>query len=109
LRPGEGTDWTRGRDGWSGVGTGGTGSVVEGSSKVRFVFCVFVFHVDMFFASNLESLPSPLFLCEIVDELMRVCLLSLCVLYHGSNLTFSIAPGWAFVESEDWWKDVRSA
>ena len=29
--------------------------------------------------------------------------------YYSSNLTFSLAPGWAFVESEDWRKDVQCA
>ncbi|KAF8965903.1 hypothetical protein BDZ97DRAFT_1658264, partial [Flammula alnicola] len=26
---------------------------------------------------------------------------------NSSNLTFSLAPGWAFVESEDWRKDLQ--
>ncbi|KIM41141.1 hypothetical protein M413DRAFT_445856 [Hebeloma cylindrosporum] len=60
LRPGERSAWTRGRDGWSGVGVGGYGSLVEGGEV-------------------------------------------------SSNLTFSLAPGWSFVESEDWRKDVRCA
>ena len=28
---------------------------------------------------------------------------------HSSNLTFSLAPGWAFVETEDWRKDIQCA
>jgi len=33
---------------------------------------------------------------------------SLLLISHlnSSNLTFSLAPGWAFVETEDWRKDV---
>jgi hypothetical protein len=27
-------------------------------------------------------------------------------LKYSSNLTFSLAPGWAFVETEDWRKDL---
>ncbi|KAJ7252534.1 integral peroxisomal membrane peroxin-domain-containing protein [Mycena rebaudengoi] len=50
LRDGERTGWTKGRDGWSGVG--GHGSV--------------------------------------------------------SNLTFSLDPGWAFVETEDWRPDIEA-
>jgi len=47
LRAGERSAWTRGRDGWNGVGVGGHGSMVEGSGEVRFVyfwgfFCVLV-------------------------------------------------------------------
>lgn len=58
LKPGERTPWTRGRDGWNGVGSGGMGnSAVEASGEV-------------------------------------------------SSLTFSLAPGWAFVETEDWRKDL---
>ncbi|KAF5335345.1 hypothetical protein D9611_011682 [Ephemerocybe angulata] len=53
LRPGERAAWTRGRDGWNGVG----GGSLDGQGEV-------------------------------------------------SNLTFSLAPGWAFVETEDWRKDV---
>jgi hypothetical protein len=53
LRSGQRTARMRGRDGWN--GTGGTGSIVEGSGEVRFVFRVFVFHVDMLFVSNLGS------------------------------------------------------
>ena len=43
LRPGERSAWTRGRDGWSGVGVGGHGSMVEGSGEVRFVFRLSIF------------------------------------------------------------------
>ncbi|TFK26833.1 hypothetical protein FA15DRAFT_666970 [Coprinopsis marcescibilis] len=57
LRAGERTAWTRGRDGWSGIGGGYAGSGIEEGGEV-------------------------------------------------SNLTFSLAPGWAFVETEDWRKDV---
>ncbi|KAJ7625496.1 integral peroxisomal membrane peroxin-domain-containing protein [Roridomyces roridus] len=51
LRDGERAGWTRGRDGWSGVG--GQGSV-------------------------------------------------------SSNLTFSLDPGWAFIETEDWRADLEA-
>jgi len=63
LKSGERCAWTRGRDGWSPVGSnastgGGKGSgAVEGNGEI-------------------------------------------------SNLTFSLAPGWAFVETEDWRKDL---
>ncbi|KAH6893636.1 hypothetical protein BKA70DRAFT_833797 [Coprinopsis sp. MPI-PUGE-AT-0042] len=56
LKPGERAAWTRGRDGWNGVGTSGMASGIEASGEV-------------------------------------------------SNLTFSLAPGWSFVETEDWRKD----
>ncbi|KAF8650331.1 hypothetical protein AX16_005293 [Volvariella volvacea WC 439] len=56
LKPGERTAWTRGRDGWSGVGNpNGDGGEVS------------------------------------------------------SNLTFSLAPGWVFVHTEDWRKDVAAS
>ena len=45
LRAGERSAWTRGRDGWSGVGVGGYGSMVEGSGEVRFVFFRFSFFI----------------------------------------------------------------
>jgi len=49
LKAGERGAWTRGRDGWSGVGMGGYGSMVEGSGEVRFVFfcrfCRFSFFI----------------------------------------------------------------
>ncbi|KAF7968953.1 hypothetical protein HWV62_28797 [Athelia sp. TMB] len=50
LKAGERVAWTRGRDGWSGVGEGGV----------------------------------------------------------SSNLTFSLAPGWRFVETEDWRPDLHA-
>ncbi|KAF9564199.1 hypothetical protein CPC08DRAFT_734571 [Agrocybe pediades] len=59
LRPGERSAWTRGSDGWSGVGQGGGHSAVEVNGEV------------------------------------------------SSNLTFSLAPGWRFVETEDWRKDLQ--
>ncbi|KAH6888820.1 integral peroxisomal membrane peroxin-domain-containing protein [Coprinopsis sp. MPI-PUGE-AT-0042] len=58
LKPGERAAWTRGRDGWNGVGTSGMASGIEASGEV------------------------------------------------SSNLTFSLAPGWSFVETEDWRKDL---
>ncbi|KAF8881838.1 hypothetical protein CPB84DRAFT_1817224 [Gymnopilus junonius] len=64
LRHGERSGWTRGRDGWSGVGGGGAiggADAVEGGGEV------------------------------------------------SSNLTFSLAPGWRFVETEDWRKDLQCA
>ncbi|KAF5317834.1 hypothetical protein D9619_012638 [Psilocybe cf. subviscida] len=63
LRPGERAGWTRGRDGWNGVGGGGDAS---GSG---------------------------------FDEPGAV----------SSNLTFSLAPGWRFIETEDWRKDTQCA
>lgn len=37
LKSGERTAWTRGRDGWNGVGAGGTITNVEASGEVRYV------------------------------------------------------------------------
>ncbi len=28
---------------------------------------------------------------------------------YSSNLTFSLEPGWAFVETEDWRKDLEAS
>ncbi|TEB22947.1 hypothetical protein FA13DRAFT_1640431 [Coprinellus micaceus] len=61
LRPMERGPWTRGRDGWSGVGVGGSGGSLDVQGEV------------------------------------------------SSNLTFSLAPGWSFVETEDWRKDETGA
>jgi hypothetical protein len=65
LKPNERVGWTRGRDGWSGVG-----------GEVRCVVS--------------RSLPPR---CP-----RRVL--------HSSNLTFSLSPGWAFVETEGWRPDL---
>lgn len=71
LKPNERVGWTRGRDGWSGVG-----------GEVRCVSVV-VSH-------RARSLPPR---CS-----RRVL--------HSSNLTFSLSPGWAFVETEGWRPDL---
>ena len=42
------------------------------------------------------------------DNPMLIHSLHYCCYYSG-NLTFPLAPGWAFVESEDWRKDVQCA
>ncbi|PPR04360.1 hypothetical protein CVT24_013194 [Panaeolus cyanescens] len=61
LKSTERMAWTRGRDGWSGIGGGNaSGDGEEGYGEV------------------------------------------------SSNLTFSLAPGWAFVETEDWRKDLSA-
>jgi hypothetical protein len=49
LKAGERSAWTRGRDGWSGVGVGGYGSMVEGSGEVRFVIFSFAFFFAFLF------------------------------------------------------------
>ncbi|KAF8994734.1 integral peroxisomal membrane peroxin-domain-containing protein [Cyathus striatus] len=63
LKPGERGPWTRGRDGWSGLGVGGVEAEVG------------------------------------VGDVGEV----------SSNLTFSLAPGWSFVDTEDWRKDLDAA
>ena len=36
--------------------------------------------------------------------------ISECLLIiYSSNLTFALAPGWAFVETEDWRKDLEAS
>jgi hypothetical protein len=112
LRAGERSAWTRGRDGWSGVGVGGYGSMVEGSGEVRFVFFVFHFSLSSGFPLCIwldrvfPHLSASLRFVEMIDILIRFLR---CCFYYSSNLTFSLAPGWAFVESEDWRKDVQCA
>ncbi|KAH9480863.1 hypothetical protein JR316_0007465 [Psilocybe cubensis] len=65
LRPGERGAWTRGQDGWSGSGGGGSANADGGTVEVG-----------------------------VGGEV-------------SSNLTFSLAPGWRFVETEDWRKDLK--
>jgi len=74
LRNGERSAWTRGRDGWSGVGPGSSSTAVGGSST------------SPGGGGNVAASEGEV-----------------------SNLTFSLAPGWAFVESEDWRKDLQCA
>jgi len=88
LRPGERSAWTRGRDGWSGV---------EGSSgSVRWGF---------FFRISLRTFGFRFFGGGFVEMIERNKVL--ITFMYSSNLTFSLAPGWSFVESEDWRKDVQ--
>ena len=75
LKPNERVGWTRGRDGWSGVG-----------GEVRYVFLLY----------------SCLGVC-------CSCPRCSCRVLRSSNLTFSLSPGWAFVETEGWRPDVVAA
>lgn len=36
-------------------------------------------------------------------------LVSIFLTAYSSNLTFSLEPGWAFVETEDWRKDLEAS
>ncbi|KAJ2921078.1 hypothetical protein H1R20_g16013, partial [Candolleomyces eurysporus] len=72
LRPNERSAWTRGRDGWSGVGVGALSSSGNGAGDGN---------------------------AGVSDGQGEV----------SSNLTFSLAPGWLFVETEDWRKDLVGA
>ena len=87
---------------------GGYGSMTEGSGEVRFV-CFwgffFVFWVDDLFFLFL-SCGCSFFAVGMIDD--NPMLIHYCC-YYSDNLTFSLAPGWAFVESEDWRKDVQCA
>lgn len=79
LKVGERRPWTKGRDGWSAIAEDGTGDVRSG-------------HPSRFQAKS------------------NVCLrLTLIWLSNSSNLTFSLAPGWLFVETEDWRPDLEGA
>ncbi|KAF9458809.1 hypothetical protein BDZ94DRAFT_1312920 [Collybia nuda] len=84
LRPGERTPWTRGRDGWGGVGSG--------KGAVRSVSFVFLYLLPLFTHSTSFQFILPPSLPLI-----------------NSNLTFSLAPGWAFVTTEGWRKDRSAA
>lgn len=101
LRAGERTGWTRGQDG----GAGGGGSAVDGVGQVRSVsFPLYTPHVRRcaapFSFVGYESTLTP---CHAAPRLTHL------YLDYSSNLTFSLAPGWAFVETEDWRKDVQCA
>jgi len=70
--------------------------VVKLGSSFNFRF-FFSSHVWMFFHHFL---------------LLFLRLINLCILPcfdYSSNLTFSLAPGWAFIDSEDWRKDIQCA
>ncbi|OAX41664.1 hypothetical protein K503DRAFT_684952 [Rhizopogon vinicolor AM-OR11-026] len=82
LRPADRAPWTRGRDGWSGLG-----------AEVRCVFS--------------------LSLAALARWVFGYCFSSLVTLHcfalagrTCSNLTFSLAPGWTFVETEGWRPDA---
>lgn len=80
LKLGERKPWTRGRDGWSGVSD-------DGSHEVRLA------------RSSAPARPS--------SSTMGVDLIVSSL--HSSNLTFSLAPGWYFVETEDWRSDLEGS
>ena len=80
LRSSERGPWTRSRDGSNDISADGNGVGVDASGEVRFVFYDF-------------------FLC-IPFNVLHV--------RTSSNLTFSLAPGWSFVDSEDWRKDPQA-
>ena len=65
----------------------------------------FVFWVDVLFFLFL-SCGCSFFAVGMIDD--NPMLIHYCC-YYSDNLTFSLAPGWAFVESEDWRKDVQCA
>ena len=80
LKAGERKAWTRGRDGWSGVSDDGSGEV-RSACSVLYSYVSQLEHGDG--TSDHSSLV------------------------HSSNLTFSLAPGWLFVETEDWRPDLE--
>ncbi|TFK64178.1 hypothetical protein BDN72DRAFT_861568 [Pluteus cervinus] len=97
LKPGERMAWTRGRDGWSPVGSastsgnGNNGSVWgSGSSGTR----------NSVIGDGLKRISSR---SSTIPGLGSDSQLEGEV---SSNLTFSIAPGWSFVQTEDWRKDL---
>ncbi len=123
LRAGERTAWTRGQDG----GAGG-GSAMDGAGQVRWVLVLSAKYVSgaTVQLSFIIYFPS-LFLRIRIDADAMPCLFFCFAVYpgshthshptlthsthldHSSNLTFSLAPGWAFVETEDWRKDIQCA
>ncbi|OJA15820.1 hypothetical protein AZE42_04034 [Rhizopogon vesiculosus] len=82
LRPADRAPWTRGRDGWSGLGAevSALGNESAGAFK------------NMHTSGN----GSPSSSYSSLHALLQV----------RSNLTFSLAPGWAFVETEGWRPDA---
>lgn len=92
LRPVERKPWTRGRDGWSGVTEDGTG-------EVRSVLC----------SGSCSPGLREFWLMEMAVWVgTRTHLISFCFPFVcSSNLTFSLSPGWLFVETEDWRPDLE--
>jgi hypothetical protein len=86
LRAREGNAWTRGRDGWNRLGK-------MGVSGLWFLFYFIL--VARFFTLFLRF-----FLVLIIIQTIARAYTDPNL--HGSNLTFSLAPEWAFVDSEDW-------
>jgi len=86
LRSGERGPWTRSRDGSNDVSADGAGGV-EASGEVRSVS----------FSSRRSVMA---------DQPIPFSY-SPSVFIYSSNLTFSLTPGWFFVESEGWRKDLQ--
>lgn len=80
LKPGERRPWTRGRDGWTGIGP---------EDEIRSV-------LPSFLSSLLQIwLPFP------IDG--KLLLMNNM---FSSNLTFSLSSNWRFIHTEDWRKDL---
>ncbi|KAG5644327.1 hypothetical protein DXG03_008685 [Asterophora parasitica] len=86
LRPGERRAWTRGRDGWGGIQprrrAGSDGSVEKQDNRDR-EGAEEDLETEGAVSATLLTSPVP----------------------NSSNLTFSLAPGWAFVNTEGWRRD----
>ncbi|EJC98532.1 uncharacterized protein FOMMEDRAFT_114364 [Fomitiporia mediterranea MF3/22] len=92
LKPHERKGWTRGRDGWDSSGP-------DGSGDVRFVMSYDFRHC--LFGSFMSFPPLvPYWGSSTLFKLLTV---------YSSNLTFTLEVGWAFVETEDWRKDLEAS
>ena len=97
LRPADRAPWTRGRDGWSGVG-----------GEVRCVCSWFRLIARLLRLAG-RSARNPNGQIVRAAVILIYIHLSSCIanpLTPSSNLTFSLAPGWTFVETEGWRPDA---
>ena len=83
LRPGERRPWSRGRDGWTGIGP------EDEIRSVHSPFSPFLSRSDNHFL--FRSVYGKLLLMDSI---------------YSSNLTFSLSPNWRFIHTEDWRRDL---
>ena len=93
LKKGERKGWTRGRDGWSLLDEEGNGDVRSMSFTSPF---------------KIPNTDKPLRRFSSRFSRFLRCLPPFRSRY-SSNLTFDLESGWAFVETEDWRKDLEAS